>query len=422
MAAKFIGLDALESIAVKYTEEIVMGGMYFRPDIFTRLQIKVVTGLQYKDVARVMNRKGHTTRRKVVGDTLNSTLGYLEERPMVGHLAWNRYMDNRDNYVEEAVFSGDPDHSSEFSYPASEIAFKAAVANYGEDIYECLWHGDDEIEDKAPNAYLNLYTGFITYLNRDINKGRISTANGNLVKGTSFVAPADANDQLAWKAFVAFREKWSQNLKNAPKVLVYVTDEAGLALRDAYSNSKSNHKDVIDLENGNFRFPLWNNIEICPEASLGKGCKMIATTPQNFEYGVDTLNSQSKISVQVGSDKDTEDIFFQVQSIQGVRVRNVNASHFCMTDSPLIHVDNAGDYTKNSFVVTSNDESMGKVTINSESSDAKKEYATGTEITLKATAEASHKFVQWSNGMKEATITLVKKDCPEAMTAFFAHE
>lgn len=422
---QFIGIQALQEIATKYSTEIAMGGAHFRPDVFDRMRIKIITGLQFKSIKHVMNRKGHTTVRKVVGEKINNTLGYLEERPMECHLAWNHYTDNKDNYIEKAVVA--VDGSATFSYPLSELAFNAAVANYGEDLFDCLWHGDDSIPDDKtlPNYYLRLYTGFITYLNQDITGreqvfgSRISVANKNLVKIGVIEAPKSIDDTGAYDEFCKFRNSWASPLKNAKEVLVYCTDETGASIARGYANSTGNHVRVNYLPNGNYKFPEWGNIEVCPESSFGVGDKLIATVPENFEYGVNTLDSRTKISVREGSDNDHDDISFQVQSVQGTRVLNINPSHFCMTDGSLLPNDLAGDYTKDVFIVTSNDEKLGSVKVNNVAPDNTVNYPANTNLTLKAEATATGEFAGWSNGMKDAEITIVTKGQPGGITAIF---
>ena len=417
--AKFIGTDALEQIALKYTKGIVMGGVHFRPDVFDRMKILVSTGLQFKDVKNVMHRKGHTTVRKVVGHPVNNTIGYLEERKMVGHLAMNHYLDNKDNYVELAVV--DVTDNVNYTYPLSEIAFNAAVSNYGEDIFDCLWHGDDSISDDEanPNRYLRLYTGFITYLRQDIAMGRISKANKNYVHVNAIEAPVDASDVSAFLTFKDFRSKWASSLRNAKEVLVYCTEDTGAAVADGYGNSKGNHREVIWQEDGTFKFPEWSNITVCPESSFGVGDLMIATVPYNFEYGIDDEDSRTSVSVRVGSDNDHADISFQVQSIQATRVINVNASSFCMSDGSLLPNDCAGDYTKDVYVVSSNDETLGAVTVDGAKPDNEKDYVAGTSLTLKATATATGEFVCWSTGETAAEITVVTKGQPGGKFAIF---
>ena len=145
------------------------------------------------------------------------------------------------------------------------------------------------------------------------------------------------------------------------------------------------------------------------------------TVPNNFEYGVNSLDSRNKILVQTEfSDKDALDVAFQVQSVQGVRVINVNASHFCMTDGTLQEgIVFQGDYMADTFAVGVNIAEAGSVTVNGETPDNTKDYPANTTLTLAATANSGYEFVQWSDGVKEASRTVVTKGMPEALTAIF---
>lgn len=418
----FIGQGALEEIAKKYSQDIAMSGAYYRPDVFDRLKIKVEAGLQFKSIKHVMNRKGHTTTRKEVGVSKRSSIGYAEPRELTTYQTWDFFVDNKDNYREEALF--DVSNGVDGSYPASELAFKAIITNYGENLFDCLWHGDASKAKTDTNAYLRLYDGFITYLTKDVTAGRISTAKGNLVSLSAIAYPTGPTDNGAWLVMKAFRTAWSQNLKNAPEVLVYCNGDTAMAIAKAFANDYGNNNGVIYQPDGSFKFPLWSNVRVCPEDSIGTGYKLIATTPYNFEYGCDTLNDQSMVSVRVGSDNDHNEISWQIQSAQGTRVLNVNASNFCMSDAALTAVGAAGDYKVNTFTVTANDTTNGEVKVNDATPDNTKDYPAGTILTLKAsvkTASAStHEFVKWSNGKTDAEITVVTTGMPESIIATFA--
>ena len=418
--ADFIGISALQEIAKKFSPQILVGAAHYRPDVFTRMKIKVETGIQFQSIKTIMLRKGHTTERKVVGEELNNTIGYMVERKCVARLAWNHYVDNKDKYVELAVV--DANDNTKFNYPLSELAMTAALANYGEDLFDCLWHGDDTIDKKDktnPKWYLHLYTGFITYLANDVAMGLINADNGNLVTIGAIDAPANKDDADAFNQFVAFRDKWHSNLQNAPEVLVYCTEATGYNIARAYANANGGHMFVNYNADGSFKFPEWRNITVVPESSLGIGDKLIASVPFNFEYEVDSLNSKSFISVREGSDKDHMDITYQVQSIQGTRVLNINASYFCMTTGSLVPKDIAGDYTKDLFVVSVNAEEMGTVTVNGAAPDNTVGYAANTSLELAASAKSGYEFVMWSDGVTSATRTVVTKGQPGGVIAIF---
>lgn len=407
----------MQEIAKKFSPQIIVGAAHFRPDVFTRMKIKVETGIQFQSIKTIMLRKGHTTVRKVVGEELNNTIGYMVERKCVAHISWNHYTDNKDKYIEKAVV--DANDNTKFNYPLSEVAMMAALANYGEDLFDCLWHGDDTIAKDADNKYLRLYTGFITYLANDVAEGLINAANGNLVTIGTIDAPADKDDADAFNQFVAFRNGWHSNLQNAPEVLVYCTEATGYNIARAYANANGGHMFVNYNADGSFKFPEWRNITVIPESSLGTGDKLIATVPFNFEYEVDSNDSRSGVFVQEGSDKDYFDIIYQVQSIQGTRVLNINASYFCMSTGSLVPKDIAGDYTKNLYIVSVNDATMGSVTVNSAAADNTVDYPANTTLTLVATANSGYEFVQWSDGVTTASRTVVTKGQPGGVIAIF---
>lgn len=415
--ADFIGIENLRTIANKFAPQIIMGAAHFRPDVFARMRINVETGVQYVSTKTVFLRKGHTARKKVVGETINNSIGFMIERRCVTSLMWTRSEDNKDKYREKAVV--DDKDNTKFNYPLSELAMMAMLANYGEDVFDCLWHGDESIDKDADNGYLSGMDGFITYLNKDIEKGYISEAFGNYVKTGAIDAPTDKDDTGAYDEFVKFRNGWHQNLKNAPLVLVYCSEETGSAIARAYKNSCGGYDSVRYQDDDTYKFPEWRNVLVVPESSFGKGDKLIATVPFNFDYCVDSLDSRNGVFVQEGSDKDAMDIFYQVQSVQGTRVNNISSSSFCMSNGKLSPNDVAGDYTKNVFVVTSNDTSLGTVTVNGAAADNTVDYTSGTSLEIKAVATATGQFVSWSDGDKNATRTIVTKGFPGGMMAIF---
>lgn len=419
---EFIGRENLESIATKYAPSIAMGAVMFRPAVFDHMKIKVISGIQFREIKTIVNRKGHTSRRKVVGDTLQNRGGYLEERVMELSLAWNRFKSNKDAFMEDAVVNYDND-SAVATYPLSEIAFQTAVADYGEDLYDNLWHGDTTIDRKDPElGWLGLFDGFYTYLLKDKTSGRISAANGNLAALTgTFEYPVSDSDLGAWTAFLEFYGKWNSKLKNANEVLVYCTGATGAAIAAAYENSHGHHAMVRYQENRNFSVAEYGNITFCPDDSLGVGDLLIATLPFNFEYGVNNLGSDTRVDVQIGSDDDSCDIFFQVQSAQGTRVFNVNPSAFCMTDGLLTPSGISGDYTKDLFIAAVNDSDFGSVTVNGATIDAAgKEYPVGTTLALVAAAESGYHFVKWSDGNTSASRSIVTKNAATSIVAIFA--
>ena len=415
--ATFIGISNLQHIADQFAPQVIMGPAYFAPEELDRLGISVISGVQFKNTKVVLARKGGTTRRKKVGEDVKSKIGFLQERVLTAYLTKNRYWDNRDRYVESPY---QVEGSAEFSYPFSEMAFEAIMKSYGEDIFANLFFGDIENEKVKGKEHLSLYDGFHTLIRHDIDAGRISEANGNLVKSGTIDAPTDTEDFSAWTNFYAWYRDWSPALKRVD-VLVYVSTETGMAISAAYTNKYHGNPTVVTTEaNGNFKVKELPKVTFVPSDDWGKGDRMMATIPGNLEYGVNSLDSRSKIVVQEGSDNDSEDIIFQVQSIQGCRVLNILPSEFCVNDGSIADLTVTGDYMKDNVTVLSSDTTLGTVTVNGATPDNTKEYAEGTTLTLKATATSSGKFVKWNNGATTDTIQVVTTGQPMAFVAMFA--
>lgn len=429
----FVGIDTLKSIAKQYDQKIGLSAVSYRPDIFSRFGIKVLDGIQNMNIKYVLMRKGHVTERKVVGNLHTSSIGYLDERPLKVNLTVAKFIDNRDRYRElpqpVGPVAGQGNDSAKFTYPLINLAIDSILKTYGGDLFDCLFHGDASIPEvaegqaKPANYYLRLYDGLITNINKDVAAGLISVKNGNLYEAGTIEAPADPQtDDLAYQEFKKFRLAWNPALRNAVKVLVWANDETGEAISDAYSVSKAHHKDVIWLDNGNYRFPQWKNIEVCMDASYGKGQKLVATVPDNAQYGIDTTGSNSFIGVKEGSDNDMLDIQFQIQSAVGTRIENVSPTLFCCTTASLTPVELAADYYQDLIEVRANDTAKGGVTVNGEAAPVGgKEYAAGTVLTLKAEAKEEAKFVGWTGSINstEAEITLTVGYQPMSITAMF---
>lgn len=418
--AKFIGIDSLTTIANRINTQIIMGPAYARADEMDRLKIKITAGIQFKDTQFVMNRKGGTARRKVVGEEVNSQIGYLEERPLVAVLSWGHYTDNEDNYIETPLpVTGD----STFSYPLSETAMQAVLMNYAEDLYLNLWWGS-LLNDRKTDPR-SLYDGFHALRNADIAKGNISNDNNNLVNITAVDLTTRANSLNAFSVFEEFYMKWSTALRGLD-VIVYCSNKMSVALMASYANNyNGNFKVTQEMgadgkPTGNWFAPEYPKVTFAPSSEFGNGDKMIATVPFNFEYGVNTFDSRNHVSIKQGSDRDNKDLIIQVESVQGCRIINKNSNAYCESNGTLTAPNTqAGDFMKDFFTVTVNDETMGSVTVNGAAVDNTKQYAANTVLALVATPKSGYDFVKWSDNVETASRNVVAKGRPDAVVAIF---
>ncbi len=410
---QFIGLEALTTVAEQVGSQIVMGPAFANPDLLKRMRIKVISGVQYKQTETLLVRKGGTTRRKVVGQPMNNTIGFLKSRTLVAKLAWNKFRGNTSEFTETNFGV----HATG-SYPVSTEATEAILKTYAEDLLSNLFFGDINNEEVAGKEMLSLYDGFHTYIAQDVADGYISTVNKNLIECDSIVAPTDKEDSSPFDTVLEVYSKLSPALRKQKEILCYCDVLRGIYIADGYNNKKHGNADVVRKEDGTFTIPEMPRVTFVPEDVFGLGDRIIFTIPENFQYGVDTLNNQTKVRVKVGSDDDLDDVIFQIQSIQGTRVLNPLASAFAMTNGNITENVLGGDYQNSKLTVTVN-ETEGSVTVNGEAYDADAEYAPNAVIALKATAQSGYTFVGWSNGKTDAEISIVATGMPMAITALF---
>ena len=407
----FIGIGNLTHVAEKLQPNIIMGPAYYNRDDLRRFGIKVITGVQFKDTAMVLNRKGATSRRKVVGETLDSNLGYLEERTLVAHIIWNKFTHNEDEFQETPIqIQG----SAAFSYPMTEEIINQIGIEFSDDVYPNIWNGNEGSE-KPELAYFNGYHALIA---QDIAADNISEAKGNLIPMDALVAPDEEGDSAAWDAFVVWYDKWHPGLKRQ-NVRVIMSLEYGHYIADAYEQKHRSHSSVILQDDGTFKVREYPKLTFVPSDDFGKGTRIVATVEGNLEFGVNSESDSSFVSVRQGSETDHKDVSFQIQMIAGCRILRINAANFVTNGGTIESTYWSGDYQKDSFTAVPNNATYGSVSVSPEPTNG--EYAKGTTLTLTATPKTGYKFVKWTGATDStnATTNVVTSGQPQAAVAIF---
>lgn len=411
--AKFIGIDNLTHVADRLQPNIIMGPAYYSAEDLKKFGIKVITGVQFKDTAMILNRKGATSRRKVVGQPLDSNLGYLTERTMVAHIVWNHFTHNEDEFQEVPVqIQG----SAEFHYPMTEEIVNQIGIEFNDDVYPNIWNGDEELEATKPE--LAFFNGYHALLAMDIASGEVSEGKGNLIPCNALDAPVSEGDSAAWDEFVAWYDKWHPGLKRQ-NVRVIMSLDYGHYIADAYEQKHRSHSQVILQADGTFKVREYPKLTFVPSDDFGKGTRIIATTEGNLQFGVNSESDSSYVSVRQGTDQDHKTITFQVQGIFGCRILRVNAANFVTNGGTIESTYFSGDYQKDSFTAVANDSTMGTVSVSPAASNG--EYALGTTLTLTAAPKQGYKFVKWTGATEATTLvaSVVKKNGPEVAVAIF---
>ena len=399
MANEFIGIEALTTIAEKVGTQIFMGPAYVAPDLISRLKIKVISGVQYKQVETVLIRKGGITRRKVVGQPNVNNIGFLQSRPLIAKLSWTVVKGNTDQFVETNFgvhATGD--------YPISTAQTEAIMKTYAEDLTANLFFGESDNDQVEEKKWLSLYDGFHKCIANDVDAGLISKEAGNLIECDAIEAPTSGTDTSAFDTYMEVYGKLHPALRQQPNIYCYCSIQTGINIADAYTNKKHGNMSVQYQGNGDWKVPETQNVTVVPTDAFGKGDLLVFTVAENFQYGVDSENNQTNVRVKVGSDEDLSDILFQIQSIQGTRLLNPTASCFAKTNGTIANALISGDYQKTKVVVTLPASGEGSVKVNGTAYTEPVEFAENTTLTLTA-ENGSKTFKQWSTGETTATIT-----------------
>lgn len=424
-----LSTDEIKHVAEQVGKQVIMGPAYYDPELIDRMGIQVISGVQFKKVDTLLVRQGGTTRRKVVGKPVSNKIGILKERTLEAKLSWNRFTDNIDRYVE-TVFGTDGKPGGD--YPFSTTAAEAIMRTYAEDLTANLFFGDGDNDvyaekerkgetltpEEKEKAKLSLYNGFHTNINLDIADGIISEANHNIIPCEAIAAPADDKDSAPFDTVLEWYAHWDARLRQQRDVRLYCDVLRGIYIAAGYLNKYHGNSKVNYLPNGNFTVPEMPHVQFVPSDVYGTGTRLMASVVNNLQYGVDSLNNQTFVKTQFGSDNDAQDVIFQIQSIQGTRLMNPLPSAFVMSDGGIQPNNINGDYD-NSFLTVTADSKMGSVTVNGEAYTKPKEFAANDIITLEAKPAEGYVFTNWSNGKTDAKITITANGMPMAITALF---
>ena len=410
----FIGLANVQSVANKLEPNIIMGPAYYQREDLDRLGIKVVTGVQYKNTEIVLAKKGGTTRRKKLDEDQTSKLGYFIERELVAHILINRKVYNEDKFQERPgniAVSG-----SAQTFPVVEEFIKGIGEVFSDDVFANLFNGAEDSDDET----MNFFDGYNTIINKDIENGVISIANKNLIPTGVFDGPQTEGDASAYIEWRDWYLRWSAPLKRA-KSLCYCPTDVATAIADAYEQMHRSHQTPVYEENGNFKLPAHPKVTFVPTDEFGKGTRIFATIEGNLEFGVNSEDDQSFVSVEKETSIDNKNLAIQIQMIAGCRIANPLASAFVTNGGTVEDSYASSDYLKDAFYASANDSKMGTVAIKNGQTDVESgtEVAKGTPLTLTATAETGYEFVKWSNGSTANPTSVVTTGDPQAITALF---
>ena len=402
--------DNVKTLTNILEPDIVQSPVLENFEVFRKLGIKVIEDTEFERGQMIFRRKGGEARRYKQGESLKSKLGYMEESKLTVYQSWARYEENLQNFREKEPFSILGSNQS-YNAPVSEFIIRQIGKQYAGDVLSNLFFGKESLGAEHP---LGLYNGYWTLIDQAINMGKISKSQMNLVDCTPIQAGPETEDGENYDAFVEWVEGWHPALRNAERVLVYMTPQQKRLIIHSYMR-KFTGLQSANAGSENFKFVGMENIELVTHAIIGKGDRMIATVPENLRFALDKENDWNSVKLS-HSEKDFNVLIFQVQSTQGAHILDTSGSVFCVSNGTVTQIEELnGDYQKNTLTITSNDPKMGKVQVNPQ----KDEYEAGETITLTPQAELSHEFVAWSDGATLNPRSIVYSGYPTVLQAIF---
>lgn len=413
-----LNVEQVQTLTNIMAPDILQTPAIYNYDLFTQLRFKVLTGIEFKHTRVLSRRKGGITRRYDPADrdpnNYNPQIGYLEERELKTKLVWLRAFENLQNFREKEPFSILGTNGT-YNAPVSEKIIRDMAVTSAEDIVANTIFGDGSRERTHPYS---LFDGVDTLIAKEINEGKIGAANGNYLATGGFVAASAENQGEVYAKFKTFHNSLHPKLLAAKELIYYVSVETLEYIVDdylkAYPGFQSGWANEGDIQK--FRFFGLGNVTMIAHPIFGSGSRIIATVPENIEFGLDTLNDTNRVSM-TNDPFDLNVMIFQVQSNMGMRIKDTTAPYFAVNDQVNIPRDGIlGDYTKSTITVSSNNETWGSVAI----SPVKAEYTQGETVTLTATAETAGEFVKWSDEVTINPRTVVFNGAPAAYQAVFA--
>lgn len=389
--------------------DIISSPVMDNMEIFKSLHIKVIEDVEFEATQTIFRRKGGEARKYKPGTPLKSRLGYMEDSVLRVSQVWARYEENLQRFREKTPFSILGSNKT-YNAPVSAWILLQIGKQFAGDILNNLFFGDEKKSDTG----MGLYNGYWTLINTLINEGKISTAKGNLVACASIDPGPETEKGENYDAFAAWVDGWNPILRNAQHVVVYMSPQQKRLIVESYMQKFTG---LQKESNGNDSFRLLNmeNIELKAHAIIGKGNRMIATIPENLQFGLDQESDWNSVLMD-HDQKDFNVLIFQTQSTVGARILDTSSTKFCVSDGTITQIDQLiGDYQKNTLTVTSNNEEMGKVTV----SPKKDEYEEGDTITLTPAAEGGHHFVKWSDNATINPRSIVFDGFPLTLQAIF---
>lgn len=417
-------LEQVQQLTTQMRTEILESPAFLGDELLAKYGIRVITGIEFKDLQYAIKRQGGSSRAYKKGSSVNNTAGKVTEAELVVKVAWNRYIDNIEDYREKEPFHVATDGSGRYVAPASEVKIRAIGANFTEDCLANVFYGIRSDE----NAYkgLSLYDGILKKLSAVLS-------NVKVIETGAFAAVTEDTKTANWDAFVAFVAGLPAAHQKAMRaggkgVKILCSPKTKALIVESYTRTFPSLSPIA-VNDVSLGFIQWGDkLSLVGCELLGEGSLLMAVVDGTLDYGVDSLNNKNH--VEVGRDtNDFSNIIFEIKAAMGTRVideskvaLNEQANTFTLSDYCGDYTDSDDDITmqfdaENGIAVyepeDDDDEEGETFTLTVTSADTSKgtvtgggTYASGTEVEIKATALEGYVFEKWNDNDTNATRTV----------------
>lgn len=432
-------LEQVKQLTTQMQTEILESPAFLSDELLAKYGIRVITGIEFKDLQYAVKRAGGSSRAYKKGETVNSTAGKVEEKELVVKVAWNRYVDNIEDYREKEPFHVATDGSGRYVAPASEVKIRAIGANFTEDCISNIFYG---IRSDV-NAYkgLSLFDGIFKKLSHeDI------LPNLKVIETGAFSAVTEATKTDNWDAFVAFVSSLPAPFQKAMRaggkgVKILCSPKTKALIVESYTRTFTTLSPITvnDVSLGFIQYG--DKLALTGCELIGEGSLLMAVVDGTLDYGVDSLNNKNHVEV----DKDQNDfsnIIFEIKAAMGTRVIDESKVAFNDQKNSFRLSDYSGDYIDEdneivmefdatNGIAEASDEGDGDpetFTLTVTSANAEQgtvtgggSYTSGATATLTATPESGYDFDKWSDGDTNATRTVTVTEDKTYTATFKVH-
>jgi hypothetical protein len=353
--ANLVDVDSLNRAAEQYDPVLRILPFNALADVFPKFGMRLLE-VKGKDTIVVFERKGGLARPYAAGDDPNTVdygteIGKAHERSLEPKTSFVALRENIKNFQSEGKLVTGNDVKAEGidnqtkKHPLEKLILETKVKTIAEDILDGVFHAKRDEDDKTP---FGMFDGYNTIIDADIAASLITVNKGNLIVlgEDPFPTPDEEEEEYKFTAInnlIKFVRSLNPFLR--ARALVMVPSVVMFACQDSLGQ-KLMSKDMFEFDKfleyvrGKAQAP---GLNIVTHECLGTGDRLIATLPNNFDFGMNTLAASRFVQVR-NPFEDPNWVQFWTQWEAGCRITNIHAKEFAVSDGTNEASQMSGDY------------------------------------------------------------------------------